>query len=57
MKEGRLLTTKKEKEFHGYGIKSIRYTVGKYDGAVSIDAKENWFEMKILIPMKAVQQS
>ena len=57
MKEGRLLTTKKEKEFHGYGIKSIRYTVSKYDGAVSIDAKENWFEMKILIPMKAVQQS
>ena len=55
MKEGRLLTTKKEKEFHGYGIKSIRYTVSKYDGAVSIDAKENWFEMKILIPMKAVQ--
>ena len=54
MKEGRLLTTKKEKEFHGYGIKSIRYTVSKYDGAVSIDAKENWFEMKILIPMKAV---
>lgn len=57
MKEGRLLTTKKEKEFHGYGIKSIRYTVSKYDGAVSIDAKENWFEMKILIPMKAAQQS
>ena len=57
MKEGRLLTTKKEKAFHGYGIKSIRYTVSKYDGAVSIDAKENWFEMKILIPMKAVQQS
>lgn len=52
MKEGRLLTTKKEKAFHGYGIKSIRYTVNKYDGAVSIDAKENWFELKVLIPIK-----
>lgn len=52
MKEGRFLTTKKEKEFHGYGIKSIRYTVNKYDGAVSIDTKENWFDLKILIPIK-----
>ena len=56
MKEGRLLTTKKEKDFHGYGIKSIRYTVNKYDGAVSIDTKENWFELKILIPMKNVKE-
>lgn len=30
----------------------IRYTVNKYDGAVSIDTKENWFDLKILIPMK-----
>lgn len=52
VKEGRFLTTKKEKEFHGYGIKSIRYTVNKYDGAVSIDTKESWFDLKILIPMK-----
>ena len=40
------------KEYHGYGLKSIRYTVNKYDGAVSIDTKENWFDLKILIPMR-----
>lgn len=51
-KEGTLVTTKKEKQFHGYGLKSIRYTVNKYDGAVSIDTKENWFDLKILIPIK-----
>ena len=50
--EGKLVTTKKEKEFHGYGIKSIRYTVSKYEGALSIDTKDNWFDLKILIPMK-----
>ena len=50
--EGKLVTTKKEKEYHGYGLKSIRYTVNKYDGAVSIDTKENWFDLKILIPMR-----
>ena len=49
--EGRLVTTKKDKENHGYGLKSIRYTVNKYDVAVSIDTQENWFELKVLIPM------
>ena len=49
--EGNLVTTKKEKEHHGYGIKSIRYTVAKYDGAVDIDANGKWFSMKILIPI------
>ena len=56
MKEGRLLTTKREKEFHGYGIKSIKYTVNKYGGAVSIDTKKNWFELKVLIPIKKEQE-
>ena len=42
----------KEKAFHGYGIKSIRYTVNKYDGAVDIDTENQWFNLKILIPMK-----
>ena len=27
-----------------------RYTVNKYDGASYIDTKENWFDLKILIP-------
>lgn len=51
-KEGALVTTKKEKEYHGYGLKSIRYTVNKYEGAVTIDTKENWFDLKILIPIR-----
>ncbi len=50
--EGHLVTTKKEKSCHGYGLKSIRYTVNKYDGAVSINTQENWFDLKILIPMR-----
>ncbi|MBQ3029989.1 MAG: sensor histidine kinase [Agathobacter sp.] len=51
--QGLLKTTKKEKQFHGYGIKSIRYTVNKYDGAVDIDTQDNWFNLKILIPLKS----
>ncbi len=55
--QGQLKTTKKEKQFHGYGIKSIRYTVNKYDGAVDISAKNQWFELKILIPLKEMEKS
>lgn len=49
--EGTPVTTKKEKEFHGYGLKSIQYTVNKYDGAVSVNLVDNWFELKVLIPI------
>ena len=48
---GNLVSTKSDKDFHGYGIKSIRYTVEKYHGAVNIKADNNWFDMKILIPI------
>lgn len=44
--EGTPVTTKKEKEFHGYGLKSIQYTVNKYDGAVSMNLEDNWFELR-----------
>ncbi|QOY35246.1 GHKL domain-containing protein [Anaerobacillus isosaccharinicus] len=45
------VTTKKDKYNHGFGIKSIRYTVQKYGGVVNVDLKDNWFELKVLIPL------
>lgn len=45
------VSTKKEKEFHGYGLKSIRYTIDKYNGALNISTEDNWFMLKILIPV------
>ena len=48
--EGDLVTSKKDKRFHGYGIKSIKHTVTRYDGVVSINTENNWFELKIIIP-------
>ena len=53
IERGHLVSTKEDREFHGYGIKSIRYTVEKYQGAVSISAENNWFDMKILIPLNS----
>lgn len=42
-------TTKQDKDHHGYGIKSIRYTAEKYGGSVSIEAKDNWFHLRVLL--------
>ena len=46
------VTTKADKRSHGYGIKSIQYTADRYGGAVSINASDNWFDIKIVIPIK-----
>lgn len=49
---GEYMTTKEsEAGYHGYGIKSIRYTAEKYGGSVSIVSEENWFYLRVLIPM------
>lgn len=44
------VTTKPEKGYHGFGIKSIRYSVEKYNGTLTVTAKDNWFVLKALIP-------
>ena len=46
------VTTKADSRNHGFGLKSIRYSVEKYGGSVSVDLKKNWFELRILIPMQ-----
>ncbi|SFB82657.1 GHKL domain-containing protein [Butyrivibrio sp. YAB3001] len=51
IKNGYPETTKADKGNHGFGLKSIRYTVEKYHGTLNFDLKDNWFELKILIPM------
>lgn len=50
-------TTKKDRNYHGYGLKSIRSTVHKYNGSVTIDARDGWFELRILIPIIIGEQS
>lgn len=50
-KDGLPLTTKKNDGSHGFGCDSIRHTVKKYQGDMVINAQDNIFEMKIMIPM------
>ena len=44
-------TTKRDKRYHGYGIKSIHNTARKYGGSVTISAEKGWFELRVLIPV------
>ena len=46
-----LMTTKNNKDYHGYGVKSIRKTVEKYDGTVTIRTEDGWFLLSILFPV------
>ena len=54
IKNGYPVTTKADKSNHGFGLKSIRYTVEKYHGTVTFSINKNWFELKILIPQGGV---
>lgn len=43
-------TSKANKKYHGFGMKSIKRIVEKYNGSVIADIKDGWFELSILIP-------
>ena len=45
---GNIITTKNDKISHGYGLKSIKYVVDKYDGKIDINDRKNIFYLTIL---------
>lgn len=44
------VTTKSDKSNHGFGIKSISYTVKKYGGTVQFGVEDHFFSIRMLIP-------
>lgn len=48
--EGLPVTTKKDQNYHGYGLKSIRYVAKKYGGTVTIRMEKQWFVLQLLFP-------
>lgn len=47
-----LKTTKQNKLYHGFGVKSIKLIAEKYHGDVSISAKDGKFILDIIFPIK-----
>lgn len=48
------VTTKGDGIYHGYGLKSIRAAVEKYNGCFTIHTQDNWFSLNILIPLTKI---
>ena len=46
--DGLPVTTKEDKNFHGFGVRSIRYLVEKYRGDMLMRAEEERFFVDIL---------
>lgn len=44
------VTTKENKNDHGYGLKSIRYAVEKYNGTLTVKAEDHIFMLQMVIP-------
>lgn len=46
------LTTKRDVQNHGFGLKSIQATARKYGGSVTVSTQEGWFVLRVLLPLK-----
>lgn len=49
-------TTKKDKEHHGFGLKSIKMITENHHGNMSVTAEDGVFNINILIPLPSVEK-
>lgn len=47
--DGLPVTSKEDKNFHGYGMRSMEYIVKKYGGNMVVNLANNMFTVKIII--------
>ncbi len=48
--DGLPVTTKADKNYHGYGIKSMKYITDKYGGDIFVEVSGDVFKLNILLP-------
>lgn len=48
-------TTKNERNFHGFGLKSIRLITDKYDGYFSIQTINQTFVLNVILPLPTIK--
>ena len=51
MKNGLPTSTKPHNGYHGYGLRSIKHSLARYDGTMSVHVSEQTFELKMLLPL------
>ena len=50
-RDGLPLSTKRDADNHGFGVKSIQHTARKYGGTATVQMEMDWFVLKVLIPI------
>lgn len=50
-RDGLPVTTKGDRRYHGFGMKSMQQTVAKYSGSMLASQSGGWFRLNILIPL------
>ena len=55
IQNGYPMTTKQDRENHGFGVRSIDYAVQKYSGSVNFSVDKGMFRLKILIPIMRLE--
>ena len=53
--DGIPVTTKKDKFSHGFGIRSIRQILRKYEGFLNVSEEDGCFSLKMLIPIQLIK--
>lgn len=54
---GTPVTTKEDKQLHGYGLKSVRLSAEKYNGHLNLAQENGWFTVTLLIPLPDAQKT
>jgi len=49
--DGHIVTRRQDRARHGYGLKSIRYTAEKYGGSMTVNVEDQWFVLRVLLPL------
>lgn len=55
-RDGLPITTKEDKDSHGYGMMSVRHIVEKYNGSFSISTQDKLFQIDIVMPIPEIQK-
>lgn len=56
MLDGLPVTSSGDSDYHGFGVKSMVLIVEKYGGSISFDARDQVFNLNILLPLSAAQE-
>lgn len=53
--DGKLLTLKSDKAFHGWGLKSVQTAADRYDGIISTNDKDGIFQSVVTLSFRAIK--